>query len=46
MSMTMSLSLFVYKKHCTCSHKYGCFEWLLRVGGRTLAYWLVAKGAF
>ena len=45
MSLGLSYSLFVFKKHYTCAHKYGCLEHFLRKLFKGAAIWLLAKGA-
>ena len=45
MSLGTSFSLFPFKKHYTCQHKYGCLESMLRKSVKYVAVFLFAKGA-
>ena len=45
MSLGLSRSLLLFRKHITCEHKFGCLEALLRKAFKTVAVLLLAKGA-
>ena len=46
MSLGKSWSLFVFKKHFTCQHPFGCFERFVRTLIKTTTYWLFASTSF
>ena len=46
MSLGLSYSLFVFKKHYTCQHRFGCMENFLRKLFKTMTFWMIGKGLF
>jgi len=44
MSLGLSYSLFVFRKHYTCHHKFGCIEAFLRKTFKAMTFWIATKG--
>ena len=44
MGLGISYSLFVFKKHYTCQHRFGCVEAFIRKTVKAMTFWMVGKG--
>ena len=45
MRLGLTYNLFVFKKHYSCQHKYGCVENLLRKGFKTVGWFMIGSAA-